>query len=83
MLELLDHTFTTRVLVVAGLHTGRNVLSHFFRIAEEKGLVADDEGINEMNVIDGTVRPWSEKRSEEDIVDRKKWLIISKLRWKA
>ena len=80
MTALLDYCSTARVLIVAGLHTGRGVLSHFFGVARENGLVSDEEGIQEKNVMDGTMRCWDENR-EEDVIERKKWLIIAKLKW--
>src|SRR5579871_36877 len=80
---LLDRNPGARVLVIAGLHTGRSVLAHFFHIAEENGLISDEDGIEERSVIDGVARRWDEFRTDEDIIERKKWLIVAKLRWKV
>jgi len=83
MAALLELSAAARILIVAGLHTGRSVISHFFHVAEERNLTADDEGIQERNVIDGSMRLWSPEKSDEDIVERKKWLIVAKLKWRA
>ena len=80
MCSLLDYDTKSRVLVVAGLHTGRNVLSQFFRIAEEMGLYPDEDGIVENNLIDGKICKWRDYEVEEDTVERKKWLVIAKLK---
>ena len=80
MCSLLDVDTKSRVLVVAGLHTGRTVIAHFFRIAEEMGLIPDEDGIQEKNLIDGSFRRWQESIVEEDNVERKKWLVIAKLK---
>jgi EEF1A N-terminal glycine/lysine methyltransferase len=82
LLLLLERSSSARVLIVAGLHTGRVVMSHFFHTAQLNHLVPDDEGIVEQSVIDGSTRDWQEDRGVEDVVERKQWLIIVKLKWK-
>jgi EEF1A N-terminal glycine/lysine methyltransferase len=79
--HLLERSPTARVFVVAGLHTGRSVISNFFRIAGSRGLIPDDNGITEHNVVDGRERTWKEQRRTEDVVERKQWLVVSQLRW--
>jgi hypothetical protein len=68
--------------MVAGLHTGRTTLSSFFQIAESQGLVPDDYGVREHNVVSGRDRPWAKERGTEDAIERKQWLIIARLRWR-
>lgn len=79
--QLLERSSTARVFTVAGLHTGRSVLSNFFRVAVSKGLIPDDEDILEHNVTSEETRPWQAERIGEDIVERKQWLVVARLRW--
>ena len=78
---LLERSSLARLFLVAGIHTGRAVLSHFFHIAELTQLGPDDDGIVEYCVIDGSTRPWRKDRGPEDVLERKRWLIVAKLKW--
>lgn len=80
---LLEHTSSARILVIAGIHTKRSVVSAFFRIAELQGLIPDEEGIQEHNIMVGSTRPWRDDRGAEDTVERKQWLVVSKLKWSS
>jgi len=67
-----------RVFVVAGFHTGRAKLAHFFReVIGEEGLAVDD--IFEMDV-DGRRREWDPDAAEEPIGERNKWLVVARLK---
>jgi nicotinamide N-methyltransferase len=77
----LERSLSSRIFVVAGIHTGRPVLASFFRVASSAGLVPDADGISEYNIITGVQRPWMEDRGSEDSVERKQWLIVAKLGW--
>jgi EEF1A N-terminal glycine/lysine methyltransferase len=79
--QLLERSSSARVFMVAGLHTGRSVLSNFFRVAASKGLIPDDEDILEHNVTSEEARPWQAERIGEDVVERKQWLVLARLRW--
>ena len=67
--------------MVAGFHTGRRVISDFCRVAAIHGLLPDDEGIREHNVVSGLTRQWEEDRGMEDVIERKQWLVVARLRW--
>lgn len=80
MLHFLSPSPEARVLVIAGFHTGRRNLVLFFEeVVPEEGLQV--ESIYEMDV-DGRRRAWSLDRGseEENIGERKKWLVIARLR---
>jgi hypothetical protein len=78
---LLERTSSARILVIAGIHTKRYVVSAFFSIAESEGLIPDEDGIEERNIMFGSTRPWRDDRGAEDTVERKQWLVVSKLKW--
>ncbi|KAF8418803.1 hypothetical protein EV426DRAFT_709004 [Tirmania nivea] len=67
------------ILAIAGFHTGRSKVVNFFKECERVGLVLLGEGIVEKNV-DGGQRGWCEDRDIEDVVERKRWLTIGKLK---
>lgn len=79
--QLLDRSPTARVFMVAGLHTGRSILSNFLQVAASRGLVPDDENVVEHNVTNQKTRLWRAERTGEDIVERKQWLVVAGLRW--
>ena len=79
--QVLENSPRARVFVVAGLHTGRSVLAAFFRIAASEGLIPDDQDVIEHNVTTQKTRPWKAERVGEDLVERKQWLIVARLRW--
>ena len=68
-----------RVWVVAGFHTGREVVATFFERASRAGFEA--EAIWEKDV-NGSERAWSAHldASEDDIEYRRKWLVIAILK---
>lgn len=77
----LERSVSSRIFLVAGLHTGRAVLASFFEIAASSGLVPDEHGISEHSVITGGQRIWKEDRGSEDSVERKQWLVVTRLKW--
>jgi nicotinamide N-methyltransferase len=79
----LERSSSSRVFLVAGIHTSRLVLASFFNIAASAALVPDEDGIFENNVITGAQRVWAEDRGSEDSVERKQWLVVTRLRWSA
>jgi nicotinamide N-methyltransferase len=79
----LERSPSSRIFLVAGIHTGRPVLTSFFKIAASSGLVPDEDGIFEHSVITGVQRIWEDDRGSEDSVERKQWLVMAKLRWSA
>ena len=79
--HFLEKSSAARVFMVAGLHTGRSVISNFFRVAGSRGLVPDDNGIEEHNVVNGITRGWEDERGVEDLVERKQWLVVTRLKW--
>ncbi|RPB24152.1 hypothetical protein L211DRAFT_838061 [Terfezia boudieri ATCC MYA-4762] len=67
------------MLAIAGFHTGRAKVVNFFEECERAGLVLLEESIVERDV-DGGQREWCEDRGIEDVVERKRWLIIGKFK---
>ena len=80
MLHFLSPSPDARVFVIAGFHTGRAKLAPFFEeVVGEEGLEIED--IYEMDA-DGKRRRWQVERDggTEDHGERKKWLVVSRLR---
>ena len=71
-----------RIFAIAGFHTGRAKLAAFFDVAVEEGL--DVEEIYEEDA-DGNRRVWQKERDggREDHTERKKWLVIARLKRKV
>ncbi|KAF3319076.1 hypothetical protein TWF173_003530 [Orbilia oligospora] len=79
MLHFLDDGPTSRVVVVAGLHTGRQKMANFWDVAAKS---FDIDTIKERD-IDGIEREYEADRGIEDVVERKRWLIIGTLKKKS
>ncbi|KAF2742748.1 hypothetical protein M011DRAFT_411941 [Sporormia fimetaria CBS 119925] len=80
MLHFLSFSPHARVLCIAGFHTGRAKLVPFFEeVAPSVGLEVED--ILEMDA-EGRRRAWKTERDggREDIGERKKWLVLARLR---
>jgi len=83
MLHFLSEAPEARVYVIAGFHTGRAKMAGFFEETVPKvGLEVED--VFEMNA-EGVRRPWAKERDggREDIGERKKWLVVARLRRKV
>ncbi|KAF3040727.1 hypothetical protein E8E12_008036 [Didymella heteroderae] len=83
MLHFLAETPDARVLCIAGFHTGRAKLVPFFEdVVPQEGLEVEE--MYEMDA-DGVRRPWARERDggRENIGERKKWLVIARLRRRA
>lgn len=78
MLHFLARESDAQIWITASFHTGRAIVALFFAVAASAGL--EVEAIWERDV-DGHVRSWSEER-EEDITERKQWLVVAILRRK-
>jgi len=77
MLHFLSPDPKSRVFVIAGFHTGRAKLAHFFEKAiVEVGLTIEE--IFEMEA-DGKRREWKPSAVEESIEQRKRWLVMARL----
>ena len=80
MLHFLSPEPSARVLVIAGFHTGRAKIAAFFEEAvPENGLEVED--IFDMDA-DGQRRTWNPQAPEEPIGERKKWLVLARLKRK-
>lgn len=82
MLHFLSSSSNARVLVIAGFHTGRAKLAPFFEeVIGDEGLGIEE--IYEMDA-DGMRRKWQAERDggRENIGERKKWLVVARLRRK-
>ncbi|KAK6333620.1 hypothetical protein TWF730_003806 [Orbilia blumenaviensis] len=79
MLHFLDDSPTSRVVVVAGLHTGRQKMANFWDVAGES---FDIDTIVERD-IDGIEREYKADRGIEDVIERKRWLIVGTLKKKS
>jgi nicotinamide N-methyltransferase len=71
---------SARILVIAGFHTGRAKMAAFFEKAvPENGL--EMENIFEIDAT-GRQRIWHPQAPEEAIGERKKWLVVARLKRK-
>lgn len=78
MLHFLSPAPDARVFVMAGFHTGRAKLAPFFeRAVPQEGLEVEE--IWEMDA-DGKRRVWEPERAEEPVGERKRWLVVARLR---
>ncbi|EOA90082.1 uncharacterized protein SETTUDRAFT_175219 [Exserohilum turcica Et28A] len=80
MLHFLVPTPDARIYCIAGFHTGRAKVAPFFEeVVPAQGL--EIEEMYEMDA-DGQRRPWAKERDGglEDMGERKKWLILARLR---
>lgn len=80
MLHFLSHSPGATVLCIGGFHSGRAKLAPFFEeTVPNAGLEIVD--IFEMDA-DGKRREWRKERDggREDIGERKKWLVLARLR---
>jgi len=68
-----DDTSKAKAIVVAGLHTGRKLMSGFWDVVVKKGLVI--ESLVERD-IEGKEREFLKDRGPEDSSERKRWLTI-------
>ena len=67
-----------RVFVTAGFHTGRARIASFFEeTVPQVGLEVEE--IFEMDA-DGRGRVWQPGASEEHIGQRKKWLVVARIK---
>ncbi|KAF2664056.1 hypothetical protein BT63DRAFT_429581 [Microthyrium microscopicum] len=78
MAHFLARESSARVFMVAGFHTGRAKVAHFFEIIDSVRLVIED--IYEMDVT-GNRREWSTCR-QDPVGSGKRWLVLAILRWK-
>lgn len=70
------------VFAISGFHTGRAKLAAFFDVATEEGLEIEEIYEEDAN---GTRREWVKERDggTEDVLGRKKWLVIARLKLPA
>lgn len=82
MLHFLSLSPDARIFCIAGFHTGRAKLAAFFDVALEKGLQ-----VEEMYEEDdtGVRREWRKERDggAENHTERKKWLVVCRLKRKG
>ncbi|BFZ63825.1 hypothetical protein YB2330_004957 [Saitoella coloradoensis] len=79
----LSYTPSARLLLVAGFHTGRANVVRFFKLLAEAGFVERGEGKRERMVNRDVEREWAGVRGdfEEDLVERKRWVVIAEMGW--
>jgi nicotinamide N-methyltransferase len=82
MLHFLSLESSARIFVLAGFHTGRARLASFFELADQQGLEPDE--IYEED-DQGKRREWLPERNNgyEDHTERKKWLVIARMKRKG
>lgn len=81
MLHFLSPCPSSRILVIAGFHTGRARMAPFFQeTIEEESLEIED--VFEMDA-DGVKRVWDPDAPEEMSGERKKWLVVARLKRKS
>lgn len=79
MAHFLSEESSARVLVVAGFHTGRPKVVGFFDKVNDAGF--EVESIEEVDV-NGKSRAWLglNEDGEENVTERKRWLVVAVLR---
>jgi nicotinamide N-methyltransferase len=78
MLHFLSRDPKARVFVISGFHTGRAKMACFFEETVPQARLETEE-IWEMDA-NGSRRPWEPYASEELIGERKKWLVVARLK---
>ncbi|KAI0118473.1 hypothetical protein F4776DRAFT_254801 [Hypoxylon sp. NC0597] len=73
---------SARAWVIAGFHTGRAKMRGFFEDAALAAEGLEVESIWERD-CDGVEREWAWDRGQEDVSERKRWLVIGVLRRRA
>lgn len=82
---LLAKNATGRVVLVAGLHTGRWTVQKFFKQVQERNVFRIEE-VAERRVQEGdweTQREWAVERELEDEKDRRDWVVWVVLKWRS
>lgn len=73
-----------RVCLVAGLHTGRAIVEHFFDTAVSMGLEVESVYERDLNADGGgsgeVRRAWEPVRAGEGIENRKRWCVVGVLK---
>lgn len=79
MLHFLSDDPSARVFAVAGFHTGRANVAAFFDVAVQQGLEVEERYEED---VAGNRREWLSERDSgyEDHTERKRWLVIARLR---
>jgi EEF1A N-terminal glycine/lysine methyltransferase len=78
MLHFLSPALEARILVIAGFHTGRARMAPFFEeTVKEEGLELEE--IFEMDA-NGRRREWEPNALEELVGERKKWLVVARIK---
>ncbi|KAH8833119.1 hypothetical protein DL96DRAFT_1584836 [Flagelloscypha sp. PMI_526] len=74
---------TSRIHLVAGLHTGRYTLEAFFRLAEVRGF--EIEKLVELESSGAGRRDWRVERADEgeEEQDRRRWVVWIVLKWNS
>jgi nicotinamide N-methyltransferase len=81
MLHFLSTAPDARIFVIAGFHTGRARMAPFFEeTMNEEGLEVEE--IFEMDA-NGKRRDWKPNSPEELSGERKKWLVVSRVKRKC
>jgi nicotinamide N-methyltransferase len=68
-----------RVLLIAGLHTGRYTIAKFLKLIAAEGF--DAECVAETALSGGEERNWAVERHEEQDSDRRRWVVKIILKW--
>lgn len=75
----LKRTSSSRVYLIAGLHTGRYSIQALLHRAKRCGL--ETETVEERQVDGCANRPWSADRPEDGDQERRRWVVWAVLRW--
>jgi hypothetical protein len=77
--KTLKRTSSSRIHLIAGLHTGRYTIQAAITCAERMDL--EIESILEREVDGSSQRPWCVYREGEDEQARRRWVVWIKLKW--
>lgn len=96
LFRLLRRTESSRIHLIAGLHTGRYTINRFLQtISKVTSDTKETSGgsvdlaklrvlrITEMEVETGQKREWKVDREEEDYADRRRWLAWITIAWEG
>lgn len=75
----LEKSETARIHCIAGFHSGRKTVASFLNIASNVGLVLADTAWEQSTTAEK--RSWDPQRAEDEINERKRWVIVATLRW--
>lgn len=66
--------------VVAGFHTGREIVADFYETAEKRGFMVEKLWERDLGSEDRILREWTPKRMGESLENRRRWCTVGILK---